>query len=43
MKFARYGERGAEKPALVDANGNLRDLSAHVDDIAGDILTRLAN
>ena len=41
MKFARYGERGAEKPALVDANGNLRDLSAHVDDIAGDILTRL--
>ncbi|KJE34707.1 2-hydroxyhepta-2,4-diene-1,7-dioate isomerase [Thalassospira sp. HJ] len=41
MKFARYGERGAEKPALVDANGNLRDLSAHIDDIAGDILTRL--
>ena len=41
MKFARYGERSAEKPALVDANGNLRDLSAHVDDIAGDILTRL--
>lgn len=41
MKFARYGERGAEKPALVDTNGNLRDLSAHVDDIAGDILTRL--
>ncbi|WP_336080947.1 fumarylacetoacetate hydrolase family protein [Thalassospira sp. CH_XMU1448-2] len=41
MKFARYGERGAEKPALVDANGNLRDLSAHVDDIAGDVLTRL--
>ncbi|WP_336080261.1 fumarylacetoacetate hydrolase family protein [Thalassospira sp. CH_XMU1448-2] len=41
MKFARYGERGAEKPALVDAKGNLRDLSAHVDDIAGDVLTRL--
>lgn len=41
MKFARYGERGSEKPALVDANGNLRDLSGHVDDIAGDILTRL--
>ncbi|WP_412775498.1 fumarylacetoacetate hydrolase family protein [Thalassospira lucentensis] len=41
MKFARYGERGAEKPALVDANGNLRDLSAHVGDIAGDVLTRL--
>ena len=41
MKFARYGERGVEKPALVDANGNLRDLSAHVGDIAGDVLTRL--
>ncbi|PKR60214.1 fumarylacetoacetate hydrolase family protein [Thalassospira lohafexi] len=41
MKFARYGERGAEKPALVDASGNLRDLSAHVGDIAGDVLTRL--
>ena len=41
MKFARYGERGAEKPALVDVNGNLRDLSAHVGDIAGEVLTRL--
>ncbi|WP_417828020.1 fumarylacetoacetate hydrolase family protein [Thalassospira sp.] len=41
MKLARYGERGAEKPALVDDNGNLRDLSAHVADIAGDVLTRL--
>ncbi|MCC9620384.1 fumarylacetoacetate hydrolase family protein [Thalassospira sp. MA62] len=41
MKFARYGERGAEKPALVDVNGKLRDLSGHVGDIAGDVLTRL--
>ncbi|ETA50060.1 fumarylacetoacetate hydrolase family protein [Ponticoccus alexandrii] len=41
MKFARYGERGAEKPALVEADGTLRDLSGHVDDIAGDVLTRL--
>ncbi|WP_417268366.1 fumarylacetoacetate hydrolase family protein [Celeribacter baekdonensis] len=41
MKLARYGERGAEKPALVDKDGNLRDLSAHVSDIAGEILTRL--
>ena len=35
MKLARYGTPGAEKPALVDAEGNLRDLSAHVDDITG--------
>ncbi|WP_418595197.1 fumarylacetoacetate hydrolase family protein [Ponticoccus sp. (in: a-proteobacteria)] len=41
MKFARYGARGAEKPALVEADGTLRDLSDHVDDIAGDVLTRL--
>ncbi|MDV7272167.1 fumarylacetoacetate hydrolase family protein [Thioclava sp. A2] len=43
MKLARYGESGAEKPALVDAQGNLRDLSGHVEDIAGDVLTRLAD
>lgn len=41
MKFARYGETGAEKPALVDADGNLRDFSAHVSDVAGDMLTKL--
>ncbi|WP_417248275.1 fumarylacetoacetate hydrolase family protein [Celeribacter sp.] len=42
MKLARYGERGAEKPALVDADGNLRDLSAHVGDVAGEVLTDLS-
>lgn len=41
MKFARYGERGAEKPGLIDDDGNLRDLSGHVSDIAGDVLGRL--
>ncbi|MCA0994115.1 fumarylacetoacetate hydrolase family protein [Alloyangia pacifica] len=41
MKFARYGARGAEKPALIDADGNLRDLSAHVSDLSGDVLTDL--
>ena len=35
MKLLRYGELGAEKPALLDADGNLRDLSAHIDDVAG--------
>jgi len=39
MKLARYGERGAEKPALIDADGSLRDLSGTVDDIAGDTLS----
>ena len=25
MKLVRYGERGAERPGLIDANGALRD------------------
>ena len=27
MKLMRYGAKGAEKPALVDAQGKVRDLS----------------
>ena len=38
MKLVRYGAKGAEKPAMLDAAGALRDLSAHVDDITGDVL-----
>jgi len=33
MKFVRYGEKGSERPGLVDAAGKLRDLSAHLEDI----------
>ncbi|MQP77595.1 ureidoglycolate lyase [Stenotrophomonas sp. MYb238] len=39
MKLLRYGPHGAEKPGLLDASGQLRDLSAVVADIAGDTLT----
>ena len=39
MKLLRYGPKGQEKPGLVDAEGNIRDLSTHVDDIAGDALS----
>ena len=35
MKFVRFGQAGAEKPGLVDAQGHIRDLSAHVSDLAG--------
>jgi 2-keto-4-pentenoate hydratase/2-oxohepta-3-ene-1,7-dioic acid hydratase in catechol pathway len=35
MKFVRYGEAGREKPGVIDAQGNIRDLSAHVLDLAG--------
>ena len=35
MRLLRYGLPGQEKPGLLDADGRIRDLSAHVDDIAG--------
>ena len=40
MKLCRYGAPGAEKPGLIDAEGRIRDLSAHVDDIDGALLSR---
>ncbi|VDC20161.1 fumarylacetoacetate hydrolase family protein [Pseudogemmobacter humi] len=42
MRLVRYGERGAEKPGLIDAEGRLRDLSAHVPDLAGEVLADLS-
>ena len=39
MKLLRYGPSGAEKPGLMHEDGTIRDLSAHVDDIAGEVLT----
>lgn len=41
MKLLRYGPRGAEKPGILDAQGNIRDLSGIVGDIAGDTLANL--
>lgn len=39
MKLLRYGEKGQERPALLDINGQLRDLSAVVVDVAGETLS----
>lgn len=39
MKLLRYGPAGAEKPGILDDQGRVRDLSAHVADIAGEVLT----
>ena len=36
MKLMRVGEQGSEKPAILDNDGVIRDLSAHVSDIDGD-------
>ena len=35
MKLLRYGPAGHEKPGCLDVEGRVRDLSGHVDDIAG--------
>ena len=35
MKLLRYGPQGQEKPAILDAEGEVRDLSSHVTDFAG--------
>jgi 2,4-didehydro-3-deoxy-L-rhamnonate hydrolase len=36
MKLVRYGEKGAEKPGLIDKSGQLRDLSGHIKDLNGE-------
>lgn len=38
MKLLRVGPSGQEKPAVLDATGALRDLSAHIADISGNAL-----
>ncbi len=38
MKLCRHGAAGAEKPGLIDADGRIRDLSAHVADIGPDAI-----
>ena len=38
MKLVRYGERGAERPGLIDGNGVLRDLSGEIEDITPETL-----
>jgi 2-keto-4-pentenoate hydratase/2-oxohepta-3-ene-1,7-dioic acid hydratase in catechol pathway len=38
MKLFRFGQKGAEKPGVIAADGSLRDLSSLVPDIAGGVL-----
>ncbi|MGO4304103.1 ureidoglycolate lyase [Cupriavidus sp. RAF12] len=39
MKLIRYGAAGQERPGMVDAEGRIRDLSAHIPDVTGDTLS----
>ena len=38
MKLLRYGPKGSEKPGILDDDGAIRDLSAMVDDVTGEML-----
>jgi 2-keto-4-pentenoate hydratase/2-oxohepta-3-ene-1,7-dioic acid hydratase in catechol pathway len=38
MKLLRYGPVGKERPAILDSQGKIRDLSTQVSDIGGDAL-----
>lgn len=39
MKLLRFGTPGQEKPGILDSQGKVRDLSAIVSDVAGDVLS----
>lgn len=41
MKLLRYGPRGRERPGVLGADGTLRDLSAHVDDLHGEAVSNV--
>jgi 2-keto-4-pentenoate hydratase/2-oxohepta-3-ene-1,7-dioic acid hydratase in catechol pathway len=39
MKLLRFGEPGAEKPGFLDDDGNIRDLTGHTSDFAGETVS----
>lgn len=39
MKLVRFGEKGQEKPGLIDSTGKVRDLSSVIPDLAGAALS----
>ncbi|MAI44939.1 MAG: FAA hydrolase family protein [Hyphomicrobiaceae bacterium TMED74] len=39
MKLVRFGDAGAEKPGILDGDGNIRDLSGHISDIGPEEVT----
>ena len=38
MKLLRVGQKGSEKPAVLDNDGKIRDISSHVKDLNPDHL-----
>ena len=45
MKLLRVGKKGKEKPAALDKNGKIRDISSHIEDLNSEtlILKQLRN
>ncbi len=41
MRFVRYGAQGSERPGILDAQGQIRDLSDVVSDLSGAVLADL--
>ena len=39
MKLVRYGDKGSEKPGIIDEQGALRDLSTKIADITPETVT----
>ena len=39
LRLLRFGPAGDEKPGLLDAQGQIRDLSGHIEDITPDLLS----
>jgi hypothetical protein len=39
MKLLRYGERGAERPGILDRDGRIRALGSHASDIDAAVLS----
>ena len=40
MKLVRFGKKGSEKPGIIDADGCIRDLSMHLDDLWGENVSK---
>ena len=43
MKFVRYGEKGLEKLAVLDAAGKFRNLSDEISDLTADTLEQITS
>ena len=42
MKLLRFGELGKERPGVLDKDGQIRDLSGHIDDVSGSFLNEIS-